>query len=141
MKIISVRCISLSLRSKTRRRATFLIPTWVCSRQSGETVNFALPFTTSVTILISILQTFRSLEATSNLRDIWRLKSSLRKFYCRYGDLIKQYEIPLSGMLHDILEDDHIQLHPPLIRHYTIFYPVTELDLLSVFLLHGRRFP
>ena len=25
-----------------------------------------------------------------------RLKSSLRKFYCRYGDLIKHYEVPLS---------------------------------------------
>ena len=32
-----------------------------------------------------------------------RLKSSLRKFYGRYGDLIKQYEISLSQMLNDIL--------------------------------------
>ena len=32
-----------------------------------------------------------------------RLKSSLRKFYGRYGDLIKQYEILLSQMLNDIL--------------------------------------
>ena len=38
-----------------------------------------------------------------------RLKSSLRKFYGRYGDLTKQYEVPLSRMLHDILYDDHIQ--------------------------------
>ena len=38
-----------------------------------------------------------------------RLKSSLRKFYGRYGDLTKQYEAPLSRMLHDILDDDHIQ--------------------------------
>ena len=37
-----------------------------------------------------------------------RLKSSLRKFYGRYGDLTKQYEVPLSRMLHDILDDDHI---------------------------------
>ena len=42
-----------------------------------------------------------------------RLKSSLRKFYGRYGDLTKQYEVPLSRMLHDILDDDHIQWHPP----------------------------
>ena len=41
-----------------------------------------------------------------------RLKSSLRKFYGRYGDLTKQYEVPLSRMLHDILDDDHIQWHP-----------------------------
>ena len=32
-----------------------------------------------------------------------RLKSSLRKFYGRYGDLIKQYEVSLSQMLNDIL--------------------------------------
>ena len=38
-----------------------------------------------------------------------RLKSSLRKFYGRYGDLTKQYEVPLSRILHDILDDDHIQ--------------------------------
>ena len=38
-----------------------------------------------------------------------RLKSSLRKFYGRYGDLTKQYEVPLSRKLHDILDDDHIQ--------------------------------
>ena len=38
-----------------------------------------------------------------------RLRSSLRKFYGRYGDLIKQYEVPLSRMLHGILDDDHLQ--------------------------------
>ena len=32
-----------------------------------------------------------------------RLKSSLRQFYGRYGDLIKQYEVSLSQMLNDIL--------------------------------------
>ena len=35
-----------------------------------------------------------------------RLKSSLRKFYCRYGDLIQQYEVTLSRMLYDILTLD-----------------------------------
>ena len=38
-----------------------------------------------------------------------RLKSSLRKFYGRYGDIIKHYEVSLSQMLHDILGHDHIQ--------------------------------
>ena len=38
-----------------------------------------------------------------------RLKSSLRKFYGRYGDLIKHYEVSLSQMLHDILGHDHVQ--------------------------------
>ena len=32
-----------------------------------------------------------------------RLKSSFRKFYGRYGDLIQQYEVSLSQMLNDIL--------------------------------------
>ena len=32
-----------------------------------------------------------------------RLKSSFRKLYGRYGDLIQQYEVPLSRMLNDIL--------------------------------------
>ena len=58
----------MSLRSKTRRRATLLLPTWICSCQLVGTVNFILPFTTNVTISISILQTFRSWVATSHLR-------------------------------------------------------------------------
>ena len=48
-----------------------------------------------------------------------RLKSSLRKFYGRYGDLIKHYEVSLSQMLHDILGHNHVQWHPQLIKHYT----------------------
>ena len=32
-----------------------------------------------------------------------RLKSSFGMFYCRYGDLIQQYEVPLSRMLNAIL--------------------------------------
>ena len=38
-----------------------------------------------------------------------RLKSSIRKFYGRYWDLIKYYEVSLSQMLHDILRHAHIQ--------------------------------
>ena len=52
-----------------------------------------------------------------------RSKSSLRKFYCRYGDLIKQYKVVLSQILHDILDDGHMDWHPPMIRHYTILWP------------------
>ena len=48
-----------------------------------------------------------------------------RKFYGRYGDLIKHYEVSLSQMLHDILGHDHIQWHPQLIRH--LFTPICEL--------------
>ena len=38
-------------------------------------------------------------------------KPSLRKFYGRYGGLIKPYEVPLSQLLHDILGHDNIQWH------------------------------
>ena len=37
-----------------------------------------------------------------------RLKSYLKKSYGRYGDLIKQYYIFLSRLLHDIPKDDHM---------------------------------
>ena len=42
----------------------------------------------------------------------------------------KQYEVPLSRMLHDILDDDQIQRHPPLIGHYTNFLPLLIWTLL-----------
>ena len=45
-----------------------------------------------------------------------RLKSSFVKFYGRYGNIMKFYEVSLSQMLHDILGHDHIQWHPRLIR-------------------------
>ena len=45
-------------------------------------------------------------------------------------DLTKQYEVSLSRMLHDILDDDHIQWHPPLIRHYINFWPLLIWTLL-----------
>ena len=72
-----------------------------------------------------------------------RLKSSLRKFYGRYGDLIKQYEVSLSQMLHDILGHDHIQWH----THWSDITPIceliTELDLSTDFDLITKfwRFP
>ena len=68
LEINSSRCIALNLRSKARRRATLLLFTWFYSCQSVGTVNFILPLTTSVTILISILQTFRSWATTPHLR-------------------------------------------------------------------------
>ena len=40
------------------------------------------------------------LEQGSYLVEL--LKSSIRKFYGRYGDLIQQYEVSLSQMLNDI---------------------------------------
>ena len=53
-----------------------------------------------------------------------------KKFYGRYRDLIKQYEVSLSQMLNDILWPDHIQWQPPTdqtlyrTRHFTEFWVV-----------------
>jgi hypothetical protein len=33
-----------------------------------------------------------------------RLKSSFRKFYCRYNDFVCDYKLPLAHMLDDLLE-------------------------------------
>ena len=69
LRIISVQCITLSLRSNKRRRATFLLPPCICSCWLWGTVNCAIPFAINVTILISISHTFRSRVALSHLRQ------------------------------------------------------------------------
>ena len=134
LTIISVRCIPLNLRSKTWRRATLLIPTWIYSCQSVGTdgqlhtslydkhddSNFNItnfPFLSSsipssLAYGVFISQLIRYARARSSyecfiLRAVRlsnkllgqgyvkeRLRSSLRKIYGRYGDLIKQYEAP-----------------------------------------------
>ena len=38
-----------------------------------------------------------------------RLKSYLRKFYGRYGNIIKENQVPLSRMLYDRIKDEHMQ--------------------------------
>ena len=67
--IIWVKCIPMSLRSKTRLRATHLLPTWIYSCRSRVTVSCTLPFTTNVTILTSISQIFPSWVAIFHLRQ------------------------------------------------------------------------
>ena len=57
-----------------------------------------------------------------------RLKSSFRKFYGRYGDLIQQYEVSLSRMLNDILILDQQWLpnqsdFPPFSWHWYRAWP------------------
>ena len=175
-------CCLLYSKSKTRRRATPLLPTWIYFCRSRVTVSCALPFTTNVTISTSISQTFCSWVAIFHLRQpmvflshssygnartfssyecfilravrlssmlfgqgyvMERLKSSLSKFYGRYGDLIKHCEVSLSQMLHDILGHDHIQWHPQLIRYYTNLQTYYQLDFITDFDLITKfwRFP
>ena len=146
LRIIWLKCIPLSLRSKTRQKATPLLPTWIYSCRSRVMVSCARPFTTNVTISTSKSQIFlrsnipsspaygvfisqliryaracssyecfilRAVRLSSKLLGqvyvMERLKSSLRKFYDRYGDRIEHYEVSLSQMLHDILGHGHIQ--------------------------------
>ena len=66
-----------------------------------------------------------------------RLKSSLRKFYGRYGDLIKQYEVSLTQMLNAILWPDHIQWQPP--TDQTLYRTRPFIEFLVVSIEHLRR--
>ena len=66
-----------------------------------------------------------------------RLKSSLRKFYGRYGDLIKQYEVSLTQMLNDILWPDHLQWKPPTDQTLYRTRPFTKFWVVSI--EHLRR--
>ena len=67
--MIWIKCIPLGMRSKTRRRATPLLPSWIYLCRSGGTVCSALPFTINVTISTSISQTFRSWVPIFHLRQ------------------------------------------------------------------------
>ena len=69
LRIIWVRYIPLNLRSKSRQRATPVLPTWIYSCRSEGMVSCALSFMTNVTILTSISQTFRFRAATFHLRQ------------------------------------------------------------------------
>ena len=66
-----------------------------------------------------------------------RLKSSLRKIFGRYRDLIKQYEVPLSQMSNDILWPDHIQWQLPPGQTLYRTRPFTEFWVVSI--EHLRR--
>ena len=68
-------------------------------------------------------------------RNTWN--RPLRKFYGRYGDLIKQYEVSLSQMLNDILWPDHIQWQPPTDQTLYRTLPFTEFWVVSI--EHLRR--
>ena len=64
-----------------------------------------------------------------------RLKSSLRKLYGRYGDLIKQYEVSLSQILNNILWPDNIQWQASTDQTLYRTRPFTEFWVVSIELL------
>ena len=69
------------------------------------------------------------------------LKSSLIEFYSWYGDLIEKYEVPLSKLLHEILDHSNMQWH----LHWSDITLtrdlVSELDLINDFYLINYRIP
>ena len=65
---IDMTCCQLKHRLWELSRSDVHVYPWVWDCQSVGTVNFALPFTTNVTISISILQTFRTWVITFHLR-------------------------------------------------------------------------
>ena len=71
-----------------------------------------------------------------------RLKSSFRKFYGRYGDLVEQYGVTLSRMLNDILTLDQTVTSLPirLSTNFMTFIPsLTFTELWVVSMEHLQR--
>ena len=58
-------------------------------------------------VILRAVQLSCKLLGQGYVRERW--KSSLRKFYGRYGNFIKLYEATLFQMLRDILGNDYIQ--------------------------------
>ena len=77
--------------------------------------------------------------------DRERLKSSLGKFFGRYGDLIKDCEVPLSKMLHEILGhveysvqwmySDTLHWSDISLNRYLVTKPdlITDFDVITLF--------
>ena len=66
----------------------------------------------------------------TSVQQIWPLCNFEGSSMVVTGILSNNMNHSSSLMLHDILEDDHIQWQPPLIRLYISFDPVTKQDLL-----------
>ena len=66
-----------------------------------------------------------------------RFKSSLKKFYGRYGDLVKQYEVPLTNAKWNSVAwpNTMTTLHRP------VFIPIRDLFTEFELLLTYERFP
>ena len=61
------------------------------------------------------------------------LKSSFRKVYSRYGDLMNKYEVSLSRMLYDILKLDQSQFPNQWLETLHLFYDhATEPNLYRI---------
>ena len=63
------------------------------------------------------------------------VKERLKSFYSRYVDLIKQYEVSLSQMLHDIQGDSYMQWKFPLHQFCDLLTNWTLLPNLTFYLI------
>ena len=106
--MISVIFIPLNLRSKTRRGATLLLPTLICSCQSVGTANLALPFTTSVTISISIKNIPFLSSKNPNFAHLWRFNFQLF-WYTRACSSYEYFILRAMRLFNKLLGQD--QLH------------------------------
>ena len=148
MNILGVKCSLLSLRSKAPQRATILLLTHIYScRLNFHSIDDNFHITNcrffSSNIQSSPVWWFHL--KTCQLKQAYimeRLKWLFRKFYCRYGDSIIQYEISIQQMLKEILRLDQIQRLPPpmALREFMTFIPYsTSHRITRVSVEHLRR--
>ena len=135
LRIIWVRFIPLSLRSKTRRRETPVLPTWIYCCRSRVTVSCALPFTTNVTISTSISQTFRSWVAIFHLRQpmVFFISQLIR--YARACSFYEWRDFHISSSDRDMSWN---------IGHGTLFIEhcsVAEMRIWSILLIKSAASP
>ena len=168
LKIISVGCIPLNFSSKTRRRATLLLPTWIYSCQSVGTVNFTLPFTTSGTISVPeqkhsiFARLWRFYLNSSDMPGLAPLKCFILRAVRLSNKLLGQGYVKerLSSMVGMGILSNNMRSPSP--ECYTTFWmmtiysdtlhwsgitpildPITDLDLITEFdfLPNWERFP
>ena len=115
--------VRLANRRRLLLRTPGPAPFGTCTSISQTFLSWVAIFHFSLAYIVFILQLIRYVRVCSSyecfiLRPVrlpcklpgqgYVRESSLRKFYVRYGDLIKYYEVSLSQKLHGILEHDHI---------------------------------
>ena len=85
-----------------------ILPSWVAASHLrppmafiiSQLIRFPRVCSSYECFILRVVQLSNELLGQGYVKE--RLKSSFRKFYGRYGDVIKQYEVSLSWMLHDI---------------------------------------
>ena len=133
-----VRTYAIKLEHKSRRYYLWIYDS-ISYKYISSTFIFNINTQPFVVLLFIKWEIYFSLIQTVfmlHVPDFWikltylaeRLKSSFRKFYGRYGDLIEQYEVSLSRMLNDILILDQQWLpnlsdFPPISWHWYRAWP------------------